>query len=98
AEFQRLVQELKKIQERTFEKYESFSDLIDAMPYLADLIYLIIPGGFNLPSNIPPTISIKDRIFDISRNQSELFLLIMSLKLLYKKGRIAIVVPSDTLF
>lgn len=95
---ERLLEELKKIQDRQFEKYDSFGDFIDALPYLADVIFFISPFGFNLPSNIQPTISVKDRIFEISRNQSELFLLLRSLKHLYKKGRIGIVLPSDVLF
>lgn len=95
---ERLLEGLKKIQDRSLEKYDDLRDLIDVIPYLADVIFFISPFGLNLPSNIPATISVKDRIFEISRNQSELFVLLRSLKHLYKKGRLGIVLPSDVLF
>jgi type I restriction-modification system DNA methylase subunit len=95
--FARVVEEVKKIQDRLFEKY-SLGDLLEELPYMAHVIFFISPFGFHLPSNIQPTINVKDRSFEIPRNQSELFLLLQSLKHLYKRGRIGIVLPSDVLF
>ncbi|MFH1704192.1 MAG: N-6 DNA methylase [Nitrospirota bacterium] len=96
-DIKRLAEELKKIRDRLFETYDSPADLIYVLPYLADVIFFISPFGFYLPSNIPLTISVKNHIFEISRNQSELFPLLWSLKHLYKKGRIGIVLPSVVL-
>jgi type I restriction enzyme M protein len=92
-----LLEELKKIQDHTFEKFDEVS-LIDALPHLADAIFFISPVGSNLPSDIQTTISIKDCNFEITRNQSDLFYLLRSIKHLYKKGRLGIVLPSEVLF
>jgi type I restriction-modification system DNA methylase subunit len=71
---------------------------IDPKRNLADVIFYSNPLDINLPSDIESTICVEDSTFDISHNQSELFVLLQSLKHLNFGGRLGIVLPSNVLY